>query len=321
MRALITGITGQDGSYLADRLVAEGAEVHGLVRAHDRESATLLRRHPGIVLHEGDLADLDGLRRLVADVAPAELYNLAGISSVAQSWKEPSLTGLVTGVAAAALLEAAADVPGIRVVQASSSEIFGEPDQAPQSETTSIAPTSPYGAAKAYAHRMAEFARLRGTFVAAAILYNHESPRRPETFVTRKITSAAVRIAAGTQDELELGDLDVARDWGWAPDYVDALIRMIRADRPDTFVVATGESHTVREFVAAAFAAAGVADWESHVRTNPEFFRSGEINHMRGDSSRAREVLGWRPTVSFTDLVGRMVDADRTASTGDSARG
>ena len=314
MRALITGITGQDGSYLTDRLVEEEVEVHGLVRAADSGATELRLRHPGVVLHEGDLSDLDGLRRLVMDVAPDELYNLAGISSVAQSWREPALTGLVTGVAVAALLDAAATIPGIRVVQASSSEIFGEPDQVPQTESTTIAPTSPYGAAKEYAHRMAALARRRGSFVATAILYNHESPRRPETFVTRKITAAAVRIAAGLQADLELGDLDVARDWGWAPDYVDAMIRMIRADDPDESIVATGQSHTVREFVATAFEAAGLLDWEPHVRSNPAFFRSGEISHMRGDASRAREVLGWAPTETFAGLVARMVEADQAAT-------
>jgi GDPmannose 4,6-dehydratase len=221
------------------------------------------------------------------------------------------LTGQVTGIAVAALLEAAARAPGeVRVLQASSSEIFGNPAVAPQDESTPLDPSSPYGAAKAYAHRMAQLARGRGRFVATAILYNHESPRRPETFVTRKITAAAARIAHGLQEVLELGDLTVERDWGWAPDYVDAMVQAVRHEEPDDYVVATGESHTVAEFVQAAFAAAGIDDWRSRVRVNPDFIRPAEISRMRGDASRAREVLGWAPTVSFDELVARMVEHD-----------
>jgi len=311
-RALITGISGQDGSYLADRLVAEGSEVHGLVRTlDDDDTAALLARHPGITLHVGDLGHPDELTRIVLDVAPQELYNLAGISSVAQSWRDPVLTGQVTGVAVAALIDAAGRVPGeVRVLQASSSEIFGNPATAPQNESTPIAPTSPYGAAKAYAHQMARLARGTGRFVATTILYNHESPRRPEAFVTRKITAGAARIAAGLQDVLELGDLTVERDWGWAPDFVDAMIRAIRHDEPDDYVVATGVSHTVSDFVSAAFRAAGVDDAESRVRVNPEFIRPAEISRMRGDATRARTVLGWAPTVDFDELVGAMVAHD-----------
>ena len=310
-RALITGVSGQDGGYLADRLVAEGTEVHGVIRSMDDDARALRARLPEVVLHEGDLGDPAGLERLVLEIAPDELYNLAGISSVAQSWREPVLTGQVTGIAVAALLEAAARVPHeVRVLQASSSEIFGNPAATPQDESTRIDPISPYGAAKAYAHRMAQLARGRGRFVATVILYNHESPRRPETFVTRKITAGAARIAAGLQDVLELGDLTVARDWGWAPDYVDAMIRAMRHDAPDDYVVATGESHTVAEFVEAAFAAAGLDDWRSRVRVNSDFIRPTEISQMRGDASRARELLGWAPTVSFSELVARMVEHD-----------
>lgn len=310
-RALITGISGQDGSYLADRLVAEGSEVHGLIRSMDDDARALQARRPEVVLHEGDLADTDGLERLVLDIAPRELYNLAGVSSVAQSWREPVLTGRVTGIAVAALLEAATRVKGeVRVFQASSSEIFGNPRTTPQDESTPMDPTSPYGAAKAYAHRMAQLARGRGLFVTTGILYNHESPRRPEAFVTRKITAGAARIAHGLQDTLELGDLGVERDWGWAPDYVDAMIRAIRHDEPDDYVVATGESHTVADFARAAFEAAGVDDWSSRVRVNPDFIRPAEISRMRGDATRARSVLGWEPTVGFDELVGLMVRHD-----------
>ena len=310
-RIFITGISGQDGSYLADRLVAEGAELHGLIRSWDDDAHALHERHPGVELHEGDLADPDGLVELVTRLAPDEIYNLAGISSVAQSWRQPVLTGQVTGIAVTALLEAALGLDrGIRFFQASSSEIFGNPAEAPQTEATAIAPNSPYGAAKAYAHRMAGIYRARGLFVATGILYNHESPRRPEAFVTRKITAAAARIALGQQQDLELGDLEVARDWGWAPDYVDAILRATRHDTPGDYVIATGEAHTVADFVAAAFAAAGVDDWRAKVRVNPEFIRPSDITSMRGDAAKARRELGWAPTVSFEELVARMVRTD-----------
>lgn len=309
-RVLITGVTGQDGSYLADRLVEDGEDVHGLVRTGDEEAVSLALRHPGLVLHEGDLGDPDGLQELVRRLSPDAVYNLAGISSVAESWAHPVLTGQVTGIAAAALLEAVAEKPGSRFFQASSAEIFGTPSESPQNERTPIVPTSPYGAAKAYAHRMTGLWRARGHFAATGILYNHESPRRPATFVTRKITAAAARISLGLQDELELGDLDVERDWGWAPDYVDAMLRAMHHDVPDDFVIATGETHTVREFVQAAFAAAGVTDWADRVRVNPEFLRPAEIASMRGDASHALAELGWRPTVRFEELVARMVQAD-----------
>ena len=309
-RAFITGISGQDGSYLADRLAEEGAEIHGLIRSWDDDARALQERHPAITLHEGDLGDADRLRALVAELSPREIYNFAGISSVAQSWRDPVLTGQVTGVAVAALLEAAQGLPeGVRFFQASSSEIFGNPPTSPQDESTPIAPNSPYGAAKAYAHRMAGMYRARGLFVTTGILYNHESPRRPEAFVTRKITAAAARISLGLQDVLELGDLSVERDWGWAPDYVDAVLRAMRHDTPADYVIATGESHTVQDFVDAAFRAAGV-DPADRVRVNPEFIRPAEISEMRGDATRAREELGWRPTVGFDELVARMVEHD-----------
>jgi GDPmannose 4,6-dehydratase len=309
-RVLITGVSGQDGSYLVDRLLAEGNEVHGLVRSGDSEVDALVARHPEIVLHEGDLGDPDGLLALVEHVSPDELYNLAGVSSVAQSWIQPTLTGQVTGVAVSALLEAVAKRPGARFFQASSSEIFGDPSEVPQTESTTIAPTSPYGVAKAYAHRMAGLWRGRGVFVVTGILYNHESPRRPETFVTRKITAAAARIAQGRQVELQLGNLDVERDWGWAPDYVDAMLLAMRHDEPNDYVVATGETHSVREFVAAAFSAAGIDDWQERVHVDPSLLRPTEIASMRGDATRARSVLGWAPTVGFDEMVARMVRAD-----------
>jgi GDPmannose 4,6-dehydratase len=316
-RALITGISGQDGSYLADRLSGESVEVHGLIRSWDADAHTLHDRHPSITLHEGDLADTSAVAGLVAELEPHEIYNLAGITSVAQSWSMPVETGIVTGMAVAGILDAAMKLNergvATRVFQASSSEIFGVPASAPQSETTPIAPRSPYGAAKAYAHTMVGIYRARGLAVSSCILYNHESPRRPETFVTRKITASAARIAAGLQDSLELGNLDIERDWGWAPDYVDAIVLATRHTTADDYVIATGESHSIREFVEAAFSAAGVADWERYVSINPEFVRPAEINTMLGDASKARAQLGWQPTVDFTTLVTRMVEADLAA--------
>jgi len=320
-RAFVTGISGQDGSYLADRLVAEGVEVHGLVRSRDPAGEALAARHPAIVLHEGDLADHDGLARLVADLRPDEIYNLAGMTSVAQSWEQPALTGLVTGVAVVSLLEAALALgDGVRVFQASSSEIFGRPAISPQDESTPLQPNSPYGAAKVYAHEMCRLLRARGLFVATGILYNHESPRRPDTFVTRKITKAAARISLGLQDELRLGDLSAARDWGWAPDYVDAMVRIIRHDTPSDFVVATGESRTVGEFADAAFRAAGIDDASSYISVDESFVRPAEIGEMRGDASRARDELGWRTTVGFDELVAHMVEADLVEARAEAGR-
>jgi GDPmannose 4,6-dehydratase len=309
-RILITGISGQDGSYLADRVLAEGAEVHGFVRAGDDAARALAERHPEVVLHEGDLAEPESAARIVRTIAPDEIYNLAGISSVAESWQRPVLTGLVTGVAVTALLDAAAQRPGVRFFQASSSEIFGSPTVSPQNESTPLHPTSPYGVTKAYAHQIAQLYRGRGTFVSTAILYNHESPRRPETFVTRKITAAAARIAAGLQDTLELGDLSVERDWGWAPDYVDAILRATRHSEPDDYVIATGRSHSIAQFVDAAFAAVGILDAAPHVISSTQFFRPTEIAAMLGDATKARTALGWTPTVEFDEIVRRMVSAD-----------
>lgn len=316
-RAFITGISGQDGSYLADRLVGESVEVHGLIRGWDAEAHELHERHPSITLHEGDLADSAHLAALVADLAPDEIYNLAGITSVAQSWAMPVETGMVTGIAVAGILDAALKLTergtGVRVFQASSSEIFGVPSESPQSESTPISPNSPYGAAKAYAHSMVGIYRSRGLAVASCILYNHESPRRPESFVTRKITASAARIAAGLQDSLELGNLDVERDWGWAPDYVDAIVLATRHDVSDDYVIATGQAHSIKQFAEAAFAAVGIDDWERYVSINQEFVRPAEISRMLGDATKARTQLGWAPTVDFATLVSRMVEADVAA--------
>lgn len=314
-RALVTGITGQDGGYLTEQLVADGVEVHGMVHDGDRAVADFRERHPEVELHDGDLADHSGIARLVTAVAPDELYNLAGISSVALSWDEPVLTAELSGVAAAVLMRAALDVQEstgrrVAVVQASSAEIFGNAEHAPQDELTPVRPVSPYGAAKAYAHHMASVYRARGLHVSSCILFNHESPRRPETFVTRKITAAAARIAVDGHGTIRLGNLDARRDWGWAPDYVDAMVRAARHQVGADFVVATGETHTVAEFVEAAFHRAGVDGWAEHVEVDPAFLRPSDAPVMVGNAGKARDELGWAPSVTFEDLVARMVDND-----------
>ncbi|NMR20870.1 GDP-mannose 4,6-dehydratase [Cellulomonas fimi] len=308
---LITGVTGQDGTILAERLVAEGADVHGLVRLREELSVGV----PGVELHLGDLTGRDAVGGLVRELAPDEVYSLGGISSVGFSWEHPVLTGAVSGLGAVTVFEAAyaaqqATGRDVRVVQASSAEIFGEPDRTPQDESTSVRPINPYGAAKAYAHQMAAVYRSRGLFVASCILYNHESPLRPEAFVTRKITSGAARIAAAGAGVLSLGNLDARRDWGWAPDYVDAMVRAARHDTASDYVVATGRTHSVADFVEAAFRRAGIEDWRSHVQVDPAFVRPVDAYEMVGNASKARDELGWEATVTFEELVARMVDHD-----------
>jgi len=316
-RAFITGITGQDGGYLAEQLLAEGAAVHGLVRPGDDDAAgDLLSRAPGVVLHEGDLGDADLLTRLVADIEPDEVYNLAGISSVAYSWKKPVLTAQLSGVGAAAVLEAAwrlQEATGRRVacLQASSAEIFGDASVWPQDESTPVRPVSPYGAAKAFAHHMAGVYRGRGLHVATCIFFNHESPRRPLAFVTRKISAAAACIGAEGSGVIRLGNLDAARDWGWAPDYVDAMVRAVRHEVAGDYVIATGQTHTVAEFAEAALRRSGLGDdWRDHVEVDAEFLRPADSPTLVGDASKALRELGWEPTVGFEELVGRMVDHD-----------
>ncbi len=315
--ALITGITGQDGGYLAERLLADGWDVHGLVHEGDPTVADLLARCPDVALHDGDLTDDASLARVVAASEPDEVYNLAGISSVAFSWERPVLTADVTALGAARLLEQVWQLQErtgrvVRFVQASSAEIFGLAP-APQDETTPLAPTSPYGASKAFAHQLVGVYRGRGMHAVSAILYNHESPRRPPTFVTRKITRAAARIAQGVESQLVLGNLDARRDWGWAPDYVDAMVRAARHVNPSDYVVATGVAHSVRDFVAAAFSRAGIQEWEGYVRVDEAFVRPSDAPLQLGNATRARDELGWTPTVGFEELVGRMVEADLSA--------
>ena len=317
--ALVTGITGQDGSYLLERLLADGVEMHGMVRAGTELPPEVIEAHPQVELHVADLADGQRLATLVREVAPNVIYNLAGLSSVALSWREPALTGAVNGVAVTHLLEAAWQLQeslGRRVsfVQASSAEIFGQPATSPQDEYTPVAPTNPYGAAKAYAHHMVGMYRARGLAASSCILFNHESPRRPPTFVTRKIAAGVAAIAAGMATELVLGDLRVQRDWGWAPDYVDAMVRAVRHDRADDFVVATGQARSVRDFVTVAFSHVGIDDWAPFVRTDPAFVRPVEASMLVGDPSKALRELGWKSTVGFDEIVGRMVDHDASLS-------
>jgi GDPmannose 4,6-dehydratase len=312
MRALVTGVTGQDGWYLTERLRADGASVFGLVTSTDTAELP-----PGVTPLRGDLRDAGSLRAAVAAAEPDEVYNLAAVSSVAQSWQDPETVADVNGVGVVRLLVALRDFGqrsgrAVRFVQAGSAEIFGAAP-APQDESTPIAPTTPYGAAKAYAQHAVAAYRCAGTWAASAILYNHESPRRPETFVTRKITRAVAAVAAGRPERLTLGNLDARRDWGYAGDYADALVRIARHREPADFVVATGVSATIAEFVRLAFAHVGIDDWRRYVTTDPGLQRSGDVDEQRGDATRARTELGWAPRLDLAGLVALMVDADRAA--------
>lgn len=319
--AFVTGVTGQDGGYLAEQLIAEGTTVHALVHESGHTEAHFATRRLPVTLHTGDLADPVRCAELIAEIAPDEIYHLAGVSSVGYSWERPVLTAQITGLAVAALLEAAWQLQEragrpVRFMQASSAEIFGSAERSPQNENTPLRPNSPYGAAKAYAHHLVGVYRGRGLPATACVLYNHESPRRPVQFVTRKITRTAARIAAGLENELILGNLDARRDWGWAPDYVDAMVRAVRHRTAADYVIATGRAHTVRDFVSAAFTAAGVSNWESRVRTDPRFIRPVEAVEQIGDAAKARAELGWAPTVEFAEIVARMVRADAMLTAG-----
>jgi GDPmannose 4,6-dehydratase len=302
-RALITGITGQDGSYLADLLLDRGYEVHALVR-----SVEPIR---GIRLHEDDLRDQESLTRALAAARPDEVYNLAAISSVAASWEHPALTGDVTGLGVARLLEALrATCPEARLVQASSNEIFGAAPGGSADESTPVAPRTPYGAAKAYAHHLVLGHReAYDLFCSSAILFNHESPRRPPQFVTRKITRGAAAISVGQADELRLGTLDARRDWGYAPDFVEAMWLMLQREQPEDYVVATGVAHSVQDCVAVAFEHVGL-DWRDHVKLDDAFVRPAESEPLVGDASKARRELGWQPRTGFEEMITLMVDHD-----------
>jgi len=312
-RALITGIGGQDGSYLAELLLAEGYEVFGVVRRASRPYPNLESIRERVELIQADLLDelalVDGLKTC----APHEVYNLAAPSFVPASWRQPVVTAEFAAVGATALLEAIRHVdPEIRFYQASSSEIFGEPREVPQNEETPLSPLTPYGIAKAYAHFVTRSYRRRyGLFACSGILYNHESPRRPLDFVPRKIAHAAAAIARGLQDELLLGDLEARRDWGYAADYTRAMWLMLQQPEADDYVVATGISHTVRELAECAFGHVGL-DWNEYVQTDESLQRGrAELHDLVGDADKARDRLGWAPSVDFEGLVHLLVDADR----------
>jgi len=311
-RALITGITGQDGSYLAEFLLGKGYEVFGLERRSSQKNRGniehLLDR---VSLVSGDLLDEASLVHALKEAQPDEVYNLASQSFVHESWKQPVFTGEVTGLGAVRVLEAVRQVnPKIRFYQASSSEMFGKVQETPQTEITPFYPRSPYGVAKLYAHWITvNYRESYGMFAASGILFNHESPRRGLEFVTRKITHAAARIKLGLANELVLGNLDAERDWGFAGDYVEAMWLMLQQDSARDYVVATGESHFIRDFLEAAFDCVDLR-WQDYVTTDPKFVRPAEVNMLRGDSSLARQELGWQPKVDFRALVQMMVESD-----------
>lgn len=307
-RVLVTGAGGQDGSYLLERLAADGWQVHGLVRPGAQGLG------PTATTHFGDATRPGLLERLVQQIEPDTVFHLAGVSSVARSWREPGLTAAVNGGAVAQLLAACASARRRpRVLLAGSGEVFAGSGVHPQDEGSPVRPVSPYGASKAFALHLGGVYRAAGLHVSSALLYSHESPRRPPAFVTRKITSAAAALARGRPMTLHLGNLDAVRDWGWAPDYVDAMVRMVSADEPADHVVATGRGRTVAEFVAAAFAAAGLGDPGEHVVVDAALYRPVEGVPLVGDASRLRERLGWTTTVGFDELVRRMVEADLSA--------
>jgi GDPmannose 4,6-dehydratase len=311
-RALITGITGQDGSYLAELLLAEGYEVFGLTR---RLSATNYWRIQHILdritLIPGDLLDQLSLIRALERAQPHELYNLAAMSFVPASWDQPMLTGEFNSQGVTRVLEAVRVVdPKIRVYQASSSEMYGKVREIPQTELTPFYPRSPYGVSKVFAHYITvNYRESYDLFAVSGILFNHESPRRGLEFVTRKVTDGVARIKAGLTQELRLGNLDAQRDWGFAGDYVRAMWMMLQQDEADDYVIATGESHSVKELVEISFAHAGL-NWEQHVVMDPAFLRPAEVDHLIGDATKAKTRLGWTPSVDFKGLVTMMVDAD-----------
>ncbi len=311
--ALITGITGQDGSHLAEWLLEQGYTVHGIVRRSSTESFERIAHLEGrIQLHQADLLDQLSLIEVIKDVRPAEVYNLAAMSFVPTSWKQPVLTGDFTAIGVTRMLEAIRllDARNIRFYQASSSEMFGKVTEVPQRETTSFYPRSPYGVAKVYGHWITvNYRESYGMFACSGILFNHEGPRRGREFVTRKVTDSVARIKCGLQHELHLGNLEAKRDWGYAGDYVRAMWLMLQQDKPDDYVIATGETHSVRDLVETAFACADL-DWRKYVVQAPELYRPAEVDLLVGDASKARRVLGWQPTVSFPELIRRMVEAD-----------
>ncbi len=316
-RALITGITGQDGLYLSEHLLGKGYEVYGLIRGQNNPKLELVRRTvPEVKLLTGDLGDISSLLRALDISRPDEVYNLGAISFVAYSWENALLTSDVTGIGVLHMLEAirlfSHDEPGrVRFYQASSSEMFGKVHEVPQRETTLLHPRSPYGVAKVFGHYMTiNYRESYGMHASSGILFNHESPRRGPEFVTRKVSMAVARISLGLQDTVVLGNLDAKRDWGFAGDYVDAMWRMLQQPSGDEYVVATGETHSIRELLDVAFAHVGIDDWAKHVTQDPRFMRPAEVDLLIGDPSKAQDVLGWERKVDFRSLVEMMVDSD-----------
>jgi len=318
-KALITGITGQDGSYLAELLLAKGYEVHGIIRRASTFNTGRLDEiysdphasHRRLFLHYGDLSDASGLARLLGQIQPEEIYNLAAQSHVRVSFDCPEYTTDITATGAIRLLESIREA-GIkaRFYQASSSEMYGKVQEIPQKETTPFYPRSPYGCAKVYAYWITvNYRESYDMFACNGILFNHESPRRGETFVTRKITRAVAQIVAGLQDKLYLGNLDAKRDWGYAKEYVEAMWLMLQQDKPDDYVIATNETHSIREFLDVAFGHVGL-DWKKHVEIDPRYYRPAEVELLIGDYSKAKRDLGWEPKTKFSELTKLMVDAD-----------
>ncbi|HEX5101609.1 MAG TPA: GDP-mannose 4,6-dehydratase [Polyangiaceae bacterium] len=314
-RALITGITGQDGSYLAELLLSKGYAVHGLVRRSSTFNTWRIDHLPrgeNFALHYGDLNDVSSLLEVVRKVKPEEVYNLAAQSHVRVSFDMPEYTAECTGLGCLRLLEAlrSEGLTQARFYQASSSELYGKVHEVPQKETTPFHPRSPYAAAKAFAfYTTVNFREAYGMYAVNGILFNHESPRRGESFVTRKITRAATRIKLGLQSSMALGNLDAKRDWGYAKDYVEGMWRMLQVDKPDDYVIATGETHSVREFLDETFAHLGM-DWKPVVRLDDRYLRPSEVDLLIGDPTRAKNELGWQPKTTFRELVRLMVDAD-----------
>src|SRR5438445_2079515 len=312
-KALITGVTGRDGSHLADLLLEKGYQVHGIVRRASTENFERIAHLNGrISLHQADLLDQLSIINVFQSVQPEEVYNLAAMSFVPTSWKQPVLTGEFTGIGVTRMLEAIRllNPRGTRFYQASSSEMFGKVQETPQRETTPFYPRSPYGVAKIYGHWITvNYRESYGMFCCSGILFNHEGPRRGREFVTRKVTDAVARIKLGLQKELRLGNLEAKRDWGYAGDYVRAMWLMLQQKEPDDFVIATGETHSVRELVETAFGYVDL-DWKKFVAEDPALRRPAEVDLLVGDASKARRVLGWKPEVSFHQLIRLMVDAD-----------
>jgi GDPmannose 4,6-dehydratase len=311
-KAFITGVTGQDGSYLAELLLQKGYDVHGLIRRSSSFNTWRIDHiRDRIHLHYGDLIDQNSLGRTLEKVQPDEVYNLAAQSHVKVSFDMPEYTANVTALGVMRILDALREMElPARIYQAGSSEMFGLVQETPQSEKTPFHPRSPYGVAKVYGHWMAvNYREGYGMHVSNGILFNHESPRRGENFVTRKITMAVAAIKKGRATELRLGNLEAKRDWGFAGDYVDAMWRMLQQERPDDYVVATGETYSVRDFLEEAFSYVGL-EWRDYVKVDPKYFRPAEVDLLLGDPRKAREALGWKPRVSFKELVRLMVDAD-----------